>query len=157
MRAALMAQAPQLTLLMQVAVEFTPLLSIADGAPLTRRILHARTGSFGGRDVRGDVVAGGDWVLVRGDGSAELDIRFTLKTVEQELLFMRGTGLFVADSAVATRIRAGDEVAPAEYYFRTAILFETGSARLRHFNHRLHLGVGQRTATGMLTDVFTIA
>ena len=39
----------------------------------------------------------------------------------------------------------------------TEILFEAGSARLRHLNHSLHIGVGQRTATGMITEVFAVS
>ena len=152
-----MRQSPNLAWQMLIAVEFEPPLAIAEGAPLTRRLLHVRSGTFEGPALRGEIVAGGDWVLARGDDSAELDIRFTLKTVEGELLYMRSIGLFVAGDAVVARIRAGADVAPEHYYFRTAILLETGSARLRHLNHILHVGVGQRTATGMVTDVFAVA
>jgi len=36
-------------------------------------------------------------------------------------------------------------------------VFEAGFARLNHLNRELHVGVGQRTAGGMVTDVFAVA
>ena len=142
---------------MRIAVEFDAPLAIVDGPLWTRRILHVASGQFDGPELRGNVLpGGGDWVLVRRDGSAELDIRFALKTVEDELVYFRSTGLFVASDTVAALIRSGEHVAPDEYYFRTSILFETASKRLGHLNHALHVGVGQRTATGMITDVFAV-
>jgi Protein of unknown function (DUF3237) len=143
---------------MRIAVEFEAPRAIVDGPLWTRRILHVVGGSFEGPALRGKVLpGGGDWILVRRDGSAELDIRFTLESAEDELVYFRGTGLFVAPEVVATRIRSGECVPPDDYYFRTSILFEAGSARLGHLNHQLHIGVGQRTATGMITDVFAVA
>jgi hypothetical protein len=152
-----MTQSPSLEFKMRIGVEFDAPLAIVDGPLWTRRILHVASGKFDGPELRGSVMSGGgDWVLVRRDGSAELDIRFTLKTVENELVYFRSTGLFVASDTVATRIRNGEHVAPDDYYFRTSILFETGSKRLNHLNHAVHVGVGQRTATGMITDVFAV-
>jgi hypothetical protein len=153
-----MAQTPHLKFQMRIAVEFEAPHAIVDGPLWTRRILHVASGEFEGPTLRGKVLSGGgDWVLVRRDGSAELDIRFTLKTAEDELVYFRSTGLFVASEAVATRIRNGANVPSDEYYFRTPILFEAGSARLNHLNHILHLGVGQRTAIGMITEVFAVS
>jgi uncharacterized protein DUF3237 len=150
-----MTQPPALTFLMQIAVEFQAPLAIADGPFGVRRILVVASGSFEGSALRGAVLpGGGDWVLARRDGSSELDIRFALKTVEGELIYFRSAGLFVASDAVATRMRNGKT---DHYYFRTTVLFEAGSARLSHLNRALYIGVGQRTASGMITDVFAVA
>lgn len=152
-----MTQTPSVEFLMRIAVEFEAPLAIVDGPLWTRRILQVASGRFDGPMLQGSVLpAGGDWVLVRRDGSAELDIRFALKTAADELVLLRGTGLFIASDAIATRIRRGENVAPDDYYFRTSILFETGSTRLRLLNRALHVGVGQRTAIGMITDVFAV-
>lgn len=153
-----MARNPLLNFLMRIAVEFVAPHAVIDGPLGTRRILHVADGQFGGPSLRGKVLSGGgDWVLVRRDGSAELDIRFTLKTAEDDLVYLRSMGLFVASEAIATRIRSGESVPPDEYYFRTSILFEAGSPRLSRLNQILHIGVGQRTATGMITEVFAVS
>jgi hypothetical protein len=153
-----MAQIPRLEFRMRIAVEFQAPVAIADGPLGTRRILHVASGTFEGPSFRGTVLpGGGDWIVVRHDGSAELDIRFALKTAEDEFAYLRSTGLYVASEAVTARIRAGGQVARDDYYFRTSILFEAASATLRRLNQVLHVGVGQRTATGMITDVFAVS
>jgi uncharacterized protein DUF3237 len=148
---------PGLEFLMQIAVEFEAPHAISGGPLGMRRILHVSRGSFEGPALQGTVMpGGGDWVLMRRDGAAELDIRFTLKTAADEIVYLRSTGLFVASEAVSARIRRAEAVDRAEYYFRTSILFEADSARLARLNCMLHLGVGCRTATGMATDIFAI-
>jgi hypothetical protein len=153
-----MTRIPDLTLQMRIAVEFGMTRTIADAPLGARRILHVTSGVFEGAAIRGEVLpGGGDWVLNRRDGSAQLDIRFTLLTNEDELIYFRSNGLFVASDAVTARIRSGETVRPDEYYFRTSVLLEAGSARLSRLNRTLHVGVGQRTASGMITDVFAVS
>jgi hypothetical protein len=154
---AFVAEPPQLDFRMWIAVQFAPPLAI-EGSLWRRRILYVTCGQFEGPELRGDVLAGGgDWILIRGDGSAELDIRFTLQTSANELLYLRSTGVFVATDGVLARIRSGEAVPRDDYYFRTTILFETASPRLSRFNRALHVGVGQRTPDGMITNVFAIS
>jgi len=142
---------------MRITVEFEAALAVDDGPLGARRILRVASGEFEGPALRGKVLSGGDWIVVRRDGSSELDIRFVLESAMRETMYLRSSGLFVASDAVTARIRGGERVPPDEYYFRTSILFETGSAKLRQLNHALHLGVGQRTPGGMITDVFAVS
>jgi hypothetical protein len=99
---------------------------------------------------------GGDWVLDRSDGIAELDIRFVLRTGDGQLIYLMSRGIVDMPPRVRERIRGGEDVDPAEYYFRTALLFETGADRYRRLNRLLALGSGRRTASGMVTDVFEV-
>jgi hypothetical protein len=149
---------PQLALQMRIAVAFDAPRVIADGPVGGRRVLHVISGTFEGAALRGEVLpGGGDWLVGRRDGSIELDIRFTLRTTEDEIVYFRGAGLFLASETISARIRSGESVPPDQYYFRTAVMFEAGSARLSHLNQALHVGVGQRTAGGMMTDVYTVS
>jgi uncharacterized protein DUF3237 len=150
--------ASALKFMMRLAIEFEAPVVVSGGPLGTRRVLYARTGKFEGSGLRGEVHAGGgDWVLIRRDRSAQLDIRFTLRTEEGETIFLQGTRLFIASDSVSARIRAGSKVSLEEYYFRSPFLFETGSARLSHLNLVLYIGVGQRTAAGMTTDIFAVS
>lgn len=153
-----MPLAPPLVFRMQMTVEFDAPLVIASGPLGDRRILRVARGAFEGPSMRGEVLpGGGDWVLGRQDGSTELDIRFTLRAQGGELIFLRSMGLFVASPAIASRIRGGHDVPADSYYFRTSIVFETGATALSEMNRALHLGVGQRTPTGMVTDIFAVS
>ncbi|HEU5323464.1 MAG TPA: DUF3237 domain-containing protein, partial [Methylomirabilota bacterium] len=99
---------------------------------------------------------GGDWVLLRRDGVAELDIRLTLRTDDGELIYVRCDGIFDMAPEVRQRVLGGEDVDPSEYYFRTTPRFETGSEKYRWLNRLVAIGVGRRTATGMVTDVFAV-
>lgn len=128
------------------------------GTPLgTRRILYMKGGSFSGPRLRGEILpGGGDWVLARPDGVADLDIRLTLRTDDGELVYVSSHGLFDIAPALRERILRSERIDPAEYYFRTALRFETGAQKYSWLNRMLALGVGERTASGMVTEVFAI-
>jgi hypothetical protein len=55
------------------------------------------------------------------------------------------------------RLAAGDAVSAAEYYFRTALTFETGDRRYAWLNDLLAVGVGQRPPSGPVYRVFAIS
>jgi hypothetical protein len=130
---------------------------ISDGPAGTRRILYATRGTFSGARLRGDLLpGGGDWVLQREDGIAELDIRFVLRTDDGQLIYAAGDGIFDVSPENRERIRTGDEVDPSEYYFRTAVKFETGADNYRWLNRLLAVGVGRRTSAGMVTEIFIV-
>jgi hypothetical protein len=143
--------------LMQMSAELDDPLVVADGPAGTRRILYARQGRFCGARLRGELLpGGGDWVLQRRDGIAELDIRFVLRTTDGQLIYVTCGGIFDISPEIRERIRAGSEVDSSEYYFRTAVRFETAAEDYRWLNRLLAVGVGRRTRTGMATEVFAI-
>jgi len=147
-------QVPGLDFRLRIAVTFDAPCVVSD----TRRILHVAEDTFEGPTLSGSVLpGGGDWLQARLEGSTELDIRFALRTVEGESIYLRASGLFATSDAVTARIRGGEDVPPDAYYFRTAILFETGAVRLAHLNSTLHIGVGQRRPDGMVTDIFALS
>ncbi|HUQ76011.1 MAG TPA: DUF3237 domain-containing protein [Burkholderiales bacterium] len=127
--------------LMRIRAEFEEPRVLA-GTPLgARRIITVKSGEFAGPGLEGKLLPGsGDWVLVRPDGVAELDIRFTLATTEGSLIYMRSTGLLDAPRG----------------YFRTSAVFETGAEAHAHLNRLIAVGVGQRLPTGMATELHAV-
>ena len=123
-----------------------------------RRILYMTGGSFSGPRLKGEVLpGGGDWVLARRDGVAQLDIRMTLRTDDKALIYASCGGILDMAPALRERIMRGEIVDPSKYYFRTALVFETAAEKYSWLNRLIAAGVGRRTATGMVTDVFAIA
>ena len=57
---------------------------------------------------------------------------------------------------VLKRLAAGEAVDPSSYYFRTAILFETGDARYDWLNDIVAVGVGHRLPGGPIYRVFAV-
>ena len=129
------------------------------GTPLgERRIAPVAGGTFEGDRLRGTVLghAGGDWLLVRADGSVQLDVRLTLRTDDAALVYMSYRGVRHAPAEVAARLARGERVDPGEYYLRTAPFLETAAPRYAWLNHIVTVGVGERLPNGVIYEVFEV-
>jgi hypothetical protein len=85
-------------------------------------------GSFDGDRLRGRVLAGGgDWVITKGDGVIEVDLRVTLETDDGALIHMTFTG--VRDDG--------------HKYFRTLPRFETAAPQYAFLHRLLAVGIGE--------------
>lgn len=122
-----------------------------------RRVVHVTGGSFAGPRLRGTVLpGGGDWLVGRADGSRRLDVRITLRTDDGALIYAHYPGVFHAPPDVVERIQRGATVDAAEYYFRVAPMFETGSPKYDWLNRIVASGIGRRTRTQVGYRVYTI-
>jgi len=110
-----------------------------------RRIVSITGGTFAGPDLKGRVLAGGaDSQIVRADGTAELDARYTLATDQGALIYVVNRGLRHGPPEVLERIAAGDNVDPRSYYFRSAAFFETSAPGLEWLTQTIIVGSGER-------------
>lgn len=122
-----------------------------------RRIIPIAGGTFAGPKLRGSVlVGGGDWMLVRPDGVAQIDVRVTLQTDDGELIFMRYGGFAHGPKEVMEQLGRGEAVDPAAYYLRVTPLFETASQKYAWLNRIVAIGTGQRLPDSVVYDVYEI-
>jgi hypothetical protein len=122
-----------------------------------RHIVYVKGGSFSGPRIKGDVSrGGGDWYLVRRDGVTQLDVRITLRTSDDALIFVSYRGIADVSSKVLQRISKAEAVDPSEYYFRITPVFETGSPKYSWLNRLIAVGVGRITPSGVSYSVFAI-
>jgi len=122
-----------------------------------RRVIAITGGSFRGERLAGRVLPGGaDWQLVRADGVAELDARYTLETVDRSLIYVRNFGYRHGPADVMRRLMAGDPVDPSLYYMRTTARFETGAERYRWLNGLICVASGARRAAAVELEVFEV-
>ncbi|MBL6456515.1 DUF3237 domain-containing protein [Belnapia sp. T6] len=149
-----------------LASEFLFRATLTVGAPqpvgLTRtgdlRIVPVTGGRIEGPALTGEVLPGtaADWLRVDPDGTAHMDVRLTIRSAEGHLAFMHYSGIRTGSAEVLARLNAGEAVDPSDYYFRTAIRFETGAAPLAWLNRILAVGIGQRPPSGPTYDVYAI-
>jgi hypothetical protein len=127
-------------------------------APLgRRRIIPIEGGSFSGDKLRGRVLAGGaDWQIVRADGVADLDARYTLETDDGALIYVRNRGYRHGPEAVMRKLAAGEPVDPALYYMRTTPRFETGDARYAWLNRIICVATASRLPKAVQLEVFEV-
>jgi hypothetical protein len=97
-------------------------LDVGDVSQGFRRIVPLTDGTFTGPELNGTLVPGvsADWQTVQPDGTAIGDIRYTLRTDDGALLFVRSRSVRHGNPEVLARLARGDEVDPREYTFRAA-------------------------------------
>jgi Protein of unknown function (DUF3237) len=143
--------------LFQAEIELAPAQELGAGPLGRRRIIAITGGRFSGERLSGRVVPGGaDWQVIRGDGVAELDARYTLETGDGALIYVRNRGYRHGPEAVLGRLAAGENVDPAQYYMRTTPLFETGDPRYAWLNRIVCVASGARRPAAVELEVFEV-
>jgi hypothetical protein len=122
-----------------------------------RRIIPITGGSFEGPKLSGIILPGGaDWQVVRRDGSAFLEARYTMQTQGGALIYVENKGYRHGPSDVIARVTQGETVDPALYYMRTTPFFETSDPDLNWLNHTICVCTGAREADCVKLDVFAV-
>ncbi|MBA9004137.1 DUF3237 domain-containing protein [Thermomonospora cellulosilytica] len=138
-------------------VELAPILEVGHGPWGRRRVIGIVGGSFTGPRLSGEVLPGGaDWQVVHHDGTAAIDTRYTLRTHDGALLYIQTQGLRHGPPEVMERLAAGEDVDPAEYYFRLFLRFETGAPEYAWLGRTLAVGTGRREPDAVVYDAFTL-
>jgi hypothetical protein len=147
----------QLRPLLNAEITLAPPQELGDTPQGRRRIINITGGSFRGERLSGRVLAGGaDWQVIRGDGVADLDARYTLETADGALIYVRNHGYRHGPDEVLKKLAAGEEVDPSRYYMRTTPLFETGDARYAWLNRLICVGTGARRKASVRLEIFEI-
>ena len=119
-----------------------------------RRVIALTGGRFTGPELSGRLLPGAsaDWQLVRPDGTAIGDIRYTLRTEHGALLVARGTASGTAAPTCWRVSPRGDDVDPGEYTFRATAQIETSATELAWMNKGIFISVGGRSSGGVAYD-----
>ena len=120
--------------------------TMISGAPQGNRyIVSVPGGTFEGPKMKGTVVpnSGGDWLTLRADGSAKLDVRLTLQTDDGAHILMSYNGILV-NGASGPSIRG-------------APLFETGAEKYTWLNLVQAVGIGAPRANGVKYDIYALS
>jgi len=122
-----------------------------------RRIIPITGGTFEGPGLSGDILPGGaDWQVVRADGAAQLEARYTMRARDGALIYVENRGYRHGPAEVMARLAAGEAVDPADYYFRATPTFETSSPELAWLNQTICVASGTRRADAVILDVYAV-
>jgi hypothetical protein len=144
--------------LFTVQMKLPPPIEVGQTSAGTRRVFTVAGGTFAGDRLRGEVLADGssDLLLIRGDGTAQQDVRLLLRTDDGALILMTYRGVRHASAEVSARIAGGEVVPPSEYYLRTAPFFETSAPAYAWLNRIVSVAIGERTRDGVTYELFEI-
>jgi hypothetical protein len=148
---------PRLELLAHLNVTIAPALTVGKALTGERRIIPITGGRVEGQRLRGEIIPGGaDWQVVSADGTALLEARYTIRTEDGALVYVKNIGVRHGPPEVLAAIARGDEVDPSKYYFRAVPTFETGDKRYDWLNRLIAVCSGVRTRTAVLLDFYSV-
>jgi len=148
---------PGLEFLFRAEITLAPIRDLGHTPVGHRRIIDITGGRVSGPRLEAHVLPGGaDWQVIRKDGVAYLDARYTLETADGALVYVRNQGYRHAPPAILERLMRGEDVDPALYYMRTTPWFETADARYDWMNRTICVGSGARRPSGVEIDFFGV-
>jgi hypothetical protein len=140
-----------------VHVELAPVLAFGHTPYGERRVIDIVGGSVRGPRLRGRILPGGaDWQIIRSDGAADIQARYTIETDAGARILVNSTGLRHGPPEVLEALARGDKVDRALYYFRTVMRFETADPAVDWLNRILALARGERAAQAVRLDVYEV-
>ena len=143
--------------LCKVEVTLEPARELGETPLGRRRIIGITGGKFAGPRLSGRILPGGaDWQVIRTDGVAYLDARYTLETGDGALIYVNNKGYRHGPKDVIERLARGEEVDPALYYMRATPWFETSAPAYAWLNRMICVAAGARRATAVELDFFEV-
>jgi len=122
-----------------------------------RRIIDITGGEVSGPKLSGRILPGGaDWQIIREDGVAVLEARYTIEAGDGALVYVQNFGYRHGPADVLEQIYRGEEVDPARYYFRSTPVFETSAPALDWMNRTIAVCTGVRTRERVILDFHAV-
>lgn len=143
--------------LMDLAAEVGEVVSMGMTPLGERRVVAINGGTFEGPEMRGQILAGGaDWQLARTDGVLALDARYVLEEQAGGMVLVVSQGYRHGPAEILAALARGEQVDPAQYFFRTVMRFETGAPYLEWLNKTLAVASGERQARRVLLGAYKL-
>jgi hypothetical protein len=152
-----MAMDPQFEFVAELRAAVAAPLVIGRGPAGERRIVPILGGRITGPRLEGEILPGGaDYQLIRADGVAEIEARYTLQLADGALVYVVNRGLRHATPEDMARLLRGEPVPPERVYFRTAPAFETAAPAHAWLMRSLFLGLGERRPDSVQVRIFAL-
>ena len=132
-------------------------IPIGDTYDGTRRIIPIFSGPVEGPRIRGRLLGqGADWQVTRPDGVTLADATYALETDDGVVIQIRNRGLRHGPPEVMQRLAAGEDVDPADYYFRTVPEFIAPVGKYDWLNRSIFVCAGARYALSIKLWVWRV-
>ena len=149
---------PSLTKILRLEASVGAALDVGNVPQGRRRIIPLTGGSFAGPELNGSLLPGAsaDWQIVLPDGTTLGDVRYTLRTDQGDLLYVRSQGVRHGSAEVLGRLGRGEEVDASEYVFRTSTQIETAASGLDWLNKGVFISAAGRQPGGVIYEVYLV-
>ncbi len=136
----------QFEFLFTLSADVGELISLGPCPLGERRVVYITSGTFEGPAMRGELLGGADWQILRSDGALELDARYAIKDARGGVVQVVSQGYRHGPPEVMAKLARGEDVDPASYFFRTTMRFETGASELAWLNKTIAVATAERKA-----------
>ena len=137
---------PGLEFLFTLTAEVGEIVTMGPAPLGERRVVQITGGQFEGPQMRGEVLGGADWQIVRDDGAIELDARYAIRETRGGIVQVVSQGMRHGPPEILARLARGEDVPSDQYFFRTIIRFETGASELAFLNKTIAVATAERRA-----------
>lgn len=149
--------APELRFLCRITARVAPLITLGEGPYGERRYVPIIGGMVEGGALAGEVLSGGvDWQIQRQDGTLDIKAQYVIRTDQGALIEVESKGYRHGPVEVMARLAKGQPVSPEDYYFRTAMTFQTGDPSWAYLNSVLAIGKAMREPSAAVLDVYLV-
>lgn len=129
-----------------------------------RRVSYIAGGTIAGERLKGEVrPGGGDWSESAADANGDVltlvDVRSVWRTHDGADIYVTYVGRLIVPASVIPDFRDPAKINALDaekYYFRIAPTFETADERYGWLNRAVAIGVGTRTARGVIYDIHLV-
>ncbi len=122
-----------------------------------RTIAPVKGGTFDGERLNGIVLPGGaDWVRFRTDGTMMIDVRLTLQTSDDALIYLSYQGRFIGAASAMADLARGKILEAGSYSLITVAKFECGDDRYAWLNDVVAVAIGEQSGFNPVYTVFEI-
>lgn len=140
--------------------ELEPPIDVGPSPDGHRLIVGARGGTFEGPEIKAKLLpGGGDWLTMRADGTAAMDVRGTLQTDDGAIVYLFYGGRIVIPADIMAQVMdftTSDPVGFDRYYYRSAPFFQTAHPRYAWLNNIVAVGQGGLGRGGVTYDIFQV-
>ncbi len=148
---------PELEFVFEVEAKVGAPLELGQTALGRRRVIPIESGIVRGPRLSGVVLPGGaDWQIIRADGVAQIEARYTLRADDGALISVVNVGLRHGPPEIMQKLIAGEEVDPASYYFRTTPVFEVAPGPHDWLGRSVFIGVGTRLPRDVRIRIYAV-
>jgi len=116
-----------------------PPIILPNGPNGTRVLITVTGGTVRGARINGELIAGGDWVTMRSTGVGQLDVRLTMRTDDNAIVYMDYRGIVDKDLVA-----------------RAAPLFQTGDERYAWLNDVQGIAFGAAASGEVTYEVYAL-
>ena len=134
---------PVLEFAFEVRVDIAHELHVGRGIDEVLQFTPITGGTVAGPLLNGTVIAGGgDWSVER-SGTTQLEARYLIQADDGSSVDVLNRGYYRTSSEVLERVAAGEHVDEADYYFRTAPIFQTDAPAHRWLAENQFVGLAR--------------